>query len=345
MPQPTPEPMADIYDFVILGSGPLSALLAGLLAHDHDKRVMRVAEPLAPQRLPRSIDIALPLATRPASWRVLRQSQREMLELMRSLEAPDAIAPTEVRIVADLPATATALAHMSHVAAGYGVGSRAGHFRNVLRLTREVSLRGSKVQNVPPDDLQVSFADSGTVELSLKGERLDAVQVVLADDASILAHLPEAQRPKPLTAVPTTVTLTAPTRRLSARVVRYPDRGVTVAQRPDFSVLALVSGAAEIEERLASCLPGPFPLQRRATGRFSRLMTSDGAPLIGRLEPSRLFVIAGLADAVAFFAPPIARLLAGKSTAEEEAWFAAHDPSAATRETIADFIAARELAA
>src|SRR3954447_31033 len=126
--------MAESYDFAIFGSSALSALLAGLLAHDHGKRVIRIAEPVSPQRLPRRIDIALPFATRPATWRLLRQAEAEMAALMRSIEAPDAIMPTEVQIVADLPETATALAHVNHVAQGYGMAVRHGTFRKVSRL-------------------------------------------------------------------------------------------------------------------------------------------------------------------------------------------------------------------
>ena len=116
---------------------------------------------------------------------------------------------------------------------------------------------------------------------------------------------------------------------LAAPVMRYPDRGVTLVQQPDRSVLALISGERDIEARLGACLPGPFPLPRRATTHFSRLATTDGAPLIGRLRPSKLLILAGLGDAAAFFAPPIARLLAGMPKEAEKTWFSAHDPALA----------------
>jgi hypothetical protein len=304
-----------------------------------------VAEPLSPQRLPRSIALALPFATRPATWRLLRESETEMLGLMASLGANDAIVAADVRIVADLPDTAAALAHVSHIARGYGLESRDGTFHLVRRLVREVSLAESTVRTVHPDTVELSFGKSGAAELMLNSEPLEIGEIVLADDGAILDRLPEPQRPAPLISVPMTGTLTAPAKRLAAQFVRYSDRGVMLSQRPDGSILALVSGAADVEARLASCLSGPFPLRRSATSRFRRLATSDGAPLIGRLKPSRLFIAAGLGDAGAFLAPPLARFLAGAPSPEEKSWFGAHDPSRSSREAIADFTSPFEAAA
>jgi hypothetical protein len=151
--------------------------------------------------------------------------------------------------------------------------------------------------------------------------------------------LPEPQRPSMLRLLPITATSTAAAKRLAAPIMLYPDRGVSLAQRADHTILALVSGPAEIEARLASALQGPFPLQRTATAHFRKLVSIDGAPVIGRITPSRLFAIAGLGDAAAFFAPPLARFLIGEGTADEKSWFAEHAPSR-PREAIADFVSA-----
>ena len=121
------------------------------------------------------------------------------------------------------------------------------------------------------------------------------------------------------------------------------DRGVTHIDRPGNTVLALVSGEADVEARLASSFAGPFPLKRLATTRYRRFGTSDGAPIISRLTPGKPFLVAGLGDAAAFLAPTIARLIAGASAADEAQWFAAHDP-AQTRDAVAEFVATAEVA-
>ena len=333
------DPTAAGYDFAIFGANPLSALLAGLLVHDHGKQVLRIADPVSPQRLPRALDLALPLATRPASWRLLRQSEAETWALLETLDARDTLAPTSAKLVADLPGTVAALAHLSHVARGFGLRSREGLFSGVSRLNGDISLADSKVVTVERDAAKLSFTRTGAAELSISGELATVGQIVLADDAAILDLLPEAQRPSQLAIQSMTATLTTEARRLPASVMRYLDRGITLSQRQDLSILALISGEADLAARLGSTIPGPFPLRRLATTHYRRLVTTDGAPLLGRLKPSKLFVIAGLGDAGLFLAPPLARLLAGKSAAEEKSWFNAHDPARPSRDAVAEFVA------
>ncbi len=329
--------MAAGYDFAIFGASPLAALLAGLLAHDHGKQVIRIAEPISPQRLPRAIDLALPFATRPETWRLLRRAEAETLAILQALGAKDAIAPVDVKIVADQPGTAAALAHATHMAAGYGFGVREGIFARVSRLVSEISLADSKVQSIPSAGLDL---DGGPARLVIDGEIAETGQIILADDSAIRAHLSGERRPALLQSQSMTATLTAPARRLAAPIMRFADRGVTLAQRPDGAVLALVSGDSEVEARLASTLPGPFPLPRRASSRFRRLITTDGAPALGQLTPSRLLVLAGLGTVGTFLAPPLARWLAGNATDDERAYFAAHAPEG-RRDDVADFVEAQ----
>ena len=220
---------------------------------------------------------------------------------------------------------------------GYGQMVRDGVFSGISRLVGEINLADSKVQSVPAATLEL---DGGAARIMIDGEIAEAGQIILADDSAIRAHLSREQRPALLQSQSMTATLTAPTRRLPAPITRFADRGVTLAQRPDGAVLALISGDTEVEMRLASTLPGPFPLPRRASSRFRRLISTDGAPVVGPLSPSRLLVIAGLGDAGAFLAPPLARFLAGKASDAERAYFAAHAPNA-RRAAVSDFVEAQ----
>lgn len=330
--------MAAGYDFAIFGASPLAGLLAGLLAHDHRKQVIRIAGPVSPQRLPRAIDIALPFATRPETWRLLRAAEAETRTILAALGAKDAVAPVTVKLVADQPGTVAALAHASHIAAGYGLSVHGGLFSGISRLVGEINLADSRVQSVPTAGLDL---EGGPARLVIDGEIAETGQIILADDSSIRAYLSGNQRPPMLQSQSMTATLTAPTRRLAAPVIRFADRGVTLAQRPDGAVLALVSGDTEVETRLASALPGPFPMPRRASSRFRRLISTDGAPVVGRHAASGLLLIAGMGNAGAFLAPPLARFLAGKASDEERDYFAAHAPDA-PREAVTDFAEAQQ---
>ena len=108
-------------------------------------------------------------------------------------------------------------------------------------------------------------------------------------------------------------------------------------------VLAIVSGEHDVDARLASTLPGPFPMKRLATTRYRRFVTADGAPLIGQVGKTT-FVVAGLGDTAPFFAPSIARLLAGTSRTRTKSSGSQRMIHASERTAIADFVSAAEAA-
>src|SRR5688572_33157108 len=101
------------FDVAIVGTSLLCGLLAGVLARDHGKRVVRIGRPRSAQRLPRSLDLALPLATRPETWRLLRLAEVETRTLLGSMGVPESAGISEVELVTDLPPTATAPDHLA----------------------------------------------------------------------------------------------------------------------------------------------------------------------------------------------------------------------------------------
>lgn len=340
--------MPDAVDFVIVGSTPFAALLAGSLTSTHGKRVVRIGRRPSAQRLPRRLDLALPLATRPATWEILVRGATETRTLLEAIGIAEALSPIEVMVRAGTEASAAALSHIAHLAAAYGLKPRRRDdgwvFRGVPLLRAERIedkvgdwLSGARVRSLDPDDARPHWDGSGIMTFGSGDEAIEARQVVLADDAAIL-DLPEAQRPSGLIADAITATLLARPKPLPAPVLLAADAGVTLMQRPDGNVLGLVTGESEIEARLASVLSGPFPVAHLATGRSRRIVTHDGAPVLGSLGESNVQVVAGLGDAAVFYATAIARVLAGADSDAERGWFAAHAP-VAPRESIAEFVA------
>lgn len=318
------------FDIAIIGTSLLCGLVAGLLARDHGKKVVRVGRPHSPQRLPRSLDLALPLATRPETWRLLRRAEAEMRLLLGSIGIPQAAQLAEVELVADLSSTAEALDHHAHMALGHSHQVRrtptGWAFRHVTRLDAEAIEGG----------LEEWLASAGVT--TTEDSTVAATTTLLGEDEAILDRIAETKRPVPLLSQAMTSTLLV-SRPPPAPIRRFADRGVTLVARPGNTVLAIVSGEQDVEARLASTLNGPFPLKRLATTRYRRFTTRDGAPVMGRV--GRQFLIAGLGDAAPFFAPALARLLAGVPEPEEKRWFAAHDP-AKDRAPIVDFVSVAE---
>jgi hypothetical protein len=291
--------------------------------------------------------MALPVATRVPTWDILARGAAETRALISRIGAPDAIVPIDVRLQADTEASAAALAHMLHVAAGNGLRltheGKSGTVRGVPllqadRIDDKVAawLSAAGVRTLDPDTLRTEFEGASGMRFRAGEETLEAAQIVFADDAAIL-DLPEDHRPAGLEVEPMTATLLGKTRSLGAKVVLWLDRGVRLQQRADGSVLALVAGESELEPRLASALPGPFPVPRLATGRFRRIITAHGAPTFTRLGTADVRVVAGLGDAAAFFAIALARFVAGASEPEERSWFAAHE-ALADRHAVAEFV-------
>ena len=321
------------FDVAIVGTSLLSGLLAGILARDYGRKLVRIGRQRSAQRLPRSVDLALPLATRPETWGMLRRAAAETRTLLGSMGTPEAATSSEVELLADLPQSTAALDHLAHMALGHGHQLRRTPGGWALR--RVAGIDAGAVERRLRDWLTaagVSLVDNGPV---------DAATTVLADDDAVFDYLAETDRPALLVPQSMTSTLLV-CRPQSASIRHFVDRGVTLLARSGGTTLAVARGELEVEARIASTLPGPFPVKRLATTRFRRFASVDGAPVVGKV--GKAFVVAGLGDATPFFAPALARFIAGASEPEEKRWFATHAPGK-DRTAIADFVSAAEASA
>lgn len=305
------------HDFAIYGSGLLPAMVAGLLAGRHGRSVALISRRRSAQRLPRRIDLALPLTVRPADWSIIGRGEAEIAGLLDQTGAKPAW--TECALHADTQYGTAALDHLAHMAVAHGhrVRRSAGGWslRRVARLDAQAL-----------EALLAAWLDKSGVA-RLDGGTVDAATTVLAGGDDLRNQLPAELRPDALLNLPMLATLLVTIRPPEVPVMRFVDRGVTLLQQGPGLTLALVSGDTDVEVRLAASLRGPFPIKRLASTRFHRIITRDGAPLIGPLKQPKAFLIAGLGDAAPFYAPVLARLLADVATDEEKAWMAAHSPA------------------
>ncbi|MEP7240827.1 MAG: hypothetical protein ABI697_08085 [Devosia sp.] len=323
------------FDVAIVGSGPLSLLLAAELVRIHGKRVARIGNVPSLQRLPRQVSICLPLATRPSTWRLVDTGLAEAREVLPGDGSEPLLAATEVLVTADLAASRTGLDHMAHMALGHGLKARArdtGWLFSRVPVLRDQALYeahgmagAASAVTYPATDVRLEIAD-GSATLSAGDTQIDAGLIVLVDDAALIELLPTELWPEPLRLQSITSTLTAPTSPIAAPVVHAFDRGVTLVRRDGNAVLAIIAGDADLETRLGSMFAGPFPIRRMATSRSHRVASLDGAPVVGPLAAGRIFIAAGLGSAAPFFGGPLARAITGTSGDAETAWFTAHAP-------------------
>lgn len=352
--------MADeAFDFAILGSTPMAGLIAGLLKAEHGKRVCLVGDPWSPFRLPHRYDLSVAPATRPETWALLAATSVETLRRLGTL-GKGLSERVDPLFIADIPASAGALAHMRHIAAAYGyavervAGRTIAETGAACRVQDAVMLVGGRIEpaigawldrldvrRLPAEATSVTLRRDGTIRLTVGTAVVEAVRAVLADDTAILRHLEPDQRDRVLRLHKATAVLTEPARPLLAPLIGYIDRGVVLAQRGKRGILAIAGGTAvDAGLRIGACLGALAPLKRAGQASFKTFVTVDGAPLIGFAKGLRAIVLAGFGATGAFLAPALARHLAGVASENETAYFAAREPSRGNaRQLVADYTA------
>ncbi|HEY9012391.1 MAG TPA: hypothetical protein VIN06_15390, partial [Devosia sp.] len=346
------------FDFAIFGASPLAVLLGGLLATAHGKSVCLIAEQWSPWTLPRRFDIAAPPATRPGLWSVLKPSAAETTKLFNGI-GKGLVEHLDPLLVAETPASLEALAHMHATVSGLGYAMERAADRTLIESGAAWMLRDvpalvpgkaeaalsqwfdrSGGRRIRPADAEVAIRRDGSVRIRSGGRDVDAAQAILADDAAMLTWLDETARNHLLREASARTVLTEPAKPLAAPYMRYLDRGVTLSQRGKSGITAIATGEADAAARIGSTLAAQAPLRRAADVVHKHVETGDGAPLIGFARGTRTWVVAGLGGAAAFFAPAIARHLAGKATEPEAVFFAAHEAGRGNaRLQVADFVA------
>ena len=343
------------FDFAIFGSSPTALLLGGLLATTHGRSVCLIGEPWSPWRLARRLDAGFLVATRPHIWALLRAGSQETTRIINGI-GKGLVEHVDPVLIAETPQSLEAVAHMRAVAAGTGYTMERVADRSLAEPAAAWALRdipalvsgkaepaisqwldNSGARRWRPQDAEIAIRRDGTVRIRSLGREVDAGQAVLADDAAILAWLPEAARER-LRLIPARTVLTEPTRPIAAPIVRYLDRRVTLSQRGKSGITAIATGDREISERIGSTLAPQAPLRRAGDVGHTLVETGDGAPLVAYGAGTRTRLIAGFGDAGLFFAPALARFLAGTASAAESAFFAAHDSGRGNaRQQVADF--------
>jgi hypothetical protein len=246
---------------------------------------------------------------------------------------------------------------MWHVALGLGIAverrNMPGPARSVAFRSRDIALLDRPmlgatlaawhaklgVQRLDAGNTNAVISRDGSVRLHAGGQTVEAAHAVLADDVAVAAHIDDATTDPVLRLLPTTVMATEPTRRLSAPVMIYLDRGVSLLRGPGGSVLATSIGRGDAAPAMVgSCLAGHGPLKRVGQRVFRSVVTRDGGPLIESRAGRGASLVAGLGTAGTFFAPALARLFAGVAGGGEAEYFSRRG-AAGDRRMIADYVA------
>jgi hypothetical protein len=328
-------------DFAVLGATPQARLVAGLLASVHGKSVIFQGESQAGYRLPRGIDLSVGLITRPETWALLKAGIPETTKLVgrigkRSWTRLDPI------FFADGIAGREALSYVRHMAGAFGIAAERvpsnllGNGREGLMLRDAVQLRvpllepaldrwldRHKVRRVE-SEVAIGVRADGSATCMMGEERIDIGQAILADDAALLAHLPASAWPDLLQRQVASTILTEPTEPIAAPVMHQIDSGAVLTQHGDRGIVAFGPGAVgEFSTALGTLLGSQRAVRQAGQSSYTRVVTIDRAPAVGRVGGTGPDVLVGFGSIGAFLAPAIARWLCGVATAGEGAWLAA----------------------
>lgn len=329
-------------DFAIVGSTPLARLVAGLLASTHGRSVVFYGESQSGYRLPRAIDLSVAPITRPESWALLKAGLPEALKLLSRIGGRGAWSRVDPIFFGENAAAREALAHMRHMALAFGhaaelvPASAIGAGRDGLLLRDAVLLHrptleagldrwmdAMNIRRLQEGDTLTLNID-GSAELTARDTRIEIGQTVLADDAAIIRHVPPAQWPPLLARQVTSTIATEPTRPITAPVIHRLDSGLTLVQQAGRGIAAIGPGAIDpFAAALGVLLGRERDFRQAGQSSYDCVVTSDGAPAVGRLGGGGPDILVGLGPTGAFLAPAIARWLCGIADPLENAWLSA----------------------
>lgn len=340
------------YDMAIIGAGALPALVAGLVATLHHRRVVLVSPSPSPYRLARGLDVALWPMTRPDRFALVERTSEETRRLIGRI-GKGLFERRTIAFLADRPASIEALSHFRHLVRLSGLSAEP------MRETSPFEVSGLRIRDVPElsparagtalidwlvksgvrhieqRETVVSVKRDGSCRLTFAGLVTEAADTVLLGDEALLTLLPDDALSPLLVRLPRLAVLASPPRRaLSADIVAYPDRAVLVAAQEPGGLLAFADGdMRDAAARIGTALPAGVTLPRIAETRFDLLASRDGAPVFGTARGGRARYAAALGPTGAFLAPALVRMLMGTAPAEEADWFLAHDAGAESQRT------------
>ena len=346
------------FDIAVVGSTPLAMLLAGLLAGQHRRRVIHVGEKQSGLRLPRGFDLSSGALTRPETWALLEHTTPETLRTISKAAGRESWSRANPLFLSEEPAGVEALAHIRHVAQDFGHevepvplprlrgGQQGWTLRDVAVLHRP-ALQAGLAGWVATQG--VTYLEASQTHVSLDGDgggtlwsdewQARATHLVLADDEAILGNVPPAELASFAVLRPRATLLLRALPQLAAPLVLQLDRDMVVVQTPGGGVSAVGDGGVDELAPALRHVTGPQAgWVQVGQARYHAVAAPDGAPLLGRINPTAPTVIAGLGTTGAFLAPALARWLARAPRPHEQDWIEARSPGRTMPDsTVAEF--------
>jgi hypothetical protein len=276
------------------------------------------------------------------------------LRLLTGIAGRRAVERADLRIDAHHPEAMTAVSHMRHVAAAYGVaidrqekGNGAGVWlmrdaayldRLALRSALEDWLTDIAVPRFGVPHSPIKRNREGRASFAAGDDKVEVAHLILADDEAVLAHTDSKVTASLFRTNLATSLLTEPAERLHQPITLCADDGTVARRLRNGCIACLLPVPSNDALELAGRRIGIHASVRVAgLAEFDRLTTFDGAMSVGVVPRSQVTMIAGADPFAAFLAPALARFLAGEASEAESVYFTARVPSRRVRIGVAEF--------
>lgn len=326
-------------DFLIAGSTPMAMLLAHFLRRSHKCEVGLLADDPHPLRVSRGFDVSVSPLTRPESWELLKRCTSEVKRAISGWDRA-LLEATDVAMTGHGEAAKTALGHIRHMSAAFGVLSEPLTGETVVRHGGGFVVRGatrlkrrhfsSQARNVlekfgadwlPLANCQMEWG-SGRVRLDVDGETIEAENVILCD-AELAAQIsPAVALPSELQMTEHCGLLTEPGAKPGWQCLLDIANEGLACSHADGRTEAWVRGDRSRAERwLAGVLE--HGSQTRLSGYVAKrsVASVDGAPIVARMGRSSIYAALNFGMSEVFFTPALARYFAGHAHEFERAYF------------------------
>jgi len=342
-------------DIGIIGASLQSAMLAGLLAKNHKKKVCLFIESSVLVRLCRQTCLSFNISIRPKTWELHENTLSESSALIAKIGGKNALERVSPIILSKGISGGQALAHMYHLLRSneneierlssqqYPATSGAYRIRGAKFVRSQIMwprlfkwLREVGVIIIDPKKFDFSFRRNGsTLAKSSMGSpsmgsksKLDTIEMdrfILADEASILAYGREEDINRLFNPIKTSAILTGPAGQNKEKIILNPEHNFCAISSPDGGYEVLADAYYSKFGRLMADFVDPnasFHLQGKTV--FNTLKSRDGAPVIGGVTPSSPWLLGGLGNYALFLTPAIARYISEVASDREQEYFVAH---------------------
>lgn len=332
---------ANLVDFALVGSSIKAGMIAGLLAKEHKKRVCLIASSSRQYQLAREFNLSFDCATRDQTWQLLAALNTESTKRLVSVGGRHGVLRVNPLIICHTRASANAMAHMYHVARGYGYemervdAARISGAKAIFRLygARVIRhrifwpamlnwLENCGVQIIDPSNIRFSFQQNGSARLRNGQAEMEAGRVVLADDEAIFQHASRQDMERFFITCRASSLLSEPLAIKGNQFILSPEHKFAAMGRKKgrMAFLGMVA-----PQNMAALIRANVALgkntSRAGQSTFSSVATRDGAPIAGRLGRSSFWVLGGFGHGGGYFAPALARFLADRCSQNEAAYF------------------------